>query len=152
MSLLRDDHPPAGPIARGRAGPDLLATIMHAKFGEHQPSNRQSDRFAREGIDLSVATLADWVGARTSALSPLVTLIAAHVLAAERLHGDDTTVPVLAKGKTITGRVWDDLPFGGRAPPGAIFTLLTRPWWETPVPASEELRGDPSGGCVCRVQ
>lgn len=120
-------QPPAPfhPIARGRAGPDLLATIMHGKFGEHQPLNRQSERFALEGIDLSVSTLADWVGACTSALSPLVALIAAHVLAAERLHGDDTTVPVLARGKTITGRVWvyvrDDLPFGGRAPPGAIF-------------------------------
>ena len=120
-------QPPAPfhPIARGRAGPDLLATIMHAKFGEHQPLNRQSERFALEGIDLSVSTLADWVGACTSALSPLVTLIAAHVLAAERIHGDDTTVPVLARGKTITGRLWvylrDDLPFGGRAPPGAIF-------------------------------
>ena len=120
-------QPPAPfhPIARGRAGPDLLATIMHAKFGEHQPLNRQSERFAHEGIDLSVSTLADWVGACTSALSPLVTLIAAHVLAAERLHGDDTTVPVLARGKTITGRLWvyvrDDLPFGGRAPPAAIF-------------------------------
>ncbi len=120
-------QPPAPfhPIARGRAGPDLLATIMFAKFGEHQPLNRQSERFALEGIDLSVSTLADWVGACTSALSPLVALIAAHVLAAERLHGDDTTVPVLARGKTITGRLWvyvrDDLPFGGRAPPGAIF-------------------------------
>jgi transposase len=120
-------QPPAPfhPIARGRAGPDLLATIMFAKFGEHQPLNRQSERFALEGIDLSVSTLADWVGACVSALSPLVALIAAHVLAAERLHGDDTTVPVLARGKTITGRVWvyvrDDLPFGGRAPPGAIF-------------------------------
>jgi transposase len=96
-----------------------------AKFGEHQPLNRQSERFALEGIDLSVSTLADWVGACASALSPLVALIAAHVLAAERLHGDDTTVPVLARGKTITGRLWvyvrDDLPFGGRAPPGAIF-------------------------------
>jgi transposase len=120
-------QPPAPfhPIARGRAGPDLLATIVHGKFGEHQPLNRQSERFALEGIDLSVSTLADWVGACTSALSPLVMLIAAHVLAAERLHGDDTTVPVLARGKTITGRLWvylrDDLPFGGRAPPGAIF-------------------------------
>ena len=120
-------QPPAPfhPIARGRAGPDLLATIMHGKFGEHQPLNRQSERFALEGIDLSVSTLADWVGACTSALSPLVALIAAHVLAAERIHGDDTTVPVLARGKTITGRLWvyvrDDLPFGGRAPSGAIF-------------------------------
>jgi transposase len=112
-------------IARGRAGPDLLATIMHAKFGEHQPLNRQSERFFREGIDLSVSTLADWVGACTTVLSPLVTLIEAHVLAAERLHGDETTVPVLAKNKTITGRLWtyvrDDKPFGGPAPPAAIF-------------------------------
>jgi transposase len=112
-------------IARGRAGPDLLATIMHAKFGEHQPLNRQSERFFREGIDLSVSTLADWVGACTTVLSPLVTLIEAHVLAAERLHGDETTVPVLAKDKTITGRLWtyvrDDKPSGGSAPPAAIF-------------------------------
>ena len=112
-------------IARGRAGPDLLATIMHSKFGEHQPLNRQSERFAREGIDLSVSTLADWVGTCTTALSPLVTLIRAHVLAAERIHGDDTTVPVLAKAKTITGRLWayvrDDRPFGGLSQPAAIF-------------------------------
>jgi hypothetical protein len=87
--------------------------------------NRQSEGFAREGIELSVSTLADWVGACTTALSPLVTLIHAHVLAAERIHGDDTTVPVLAKAKTITGRLWtyvrDDSPFGGLAPPAAIF-------------------------------
>src|SRR5271167_1053080 len=75
-------QPPAPfhPIARGRAGPDLLGTIMFAKFGEHQPLNRQSERFALEGIDLSVSTLADWMGACPSPLSPLVTLIAAHVL------------------------------------------------------------------------
>src|SRR5947209_19824074 len=78
-------QPPAPfhPIARGRAGPDLLATIVHGKFGEHQPLNRQSERFALEGIDLSVSTLADWVGACTTALSPLVTLIQGPVLAGE---------------------------------------------------------------------
>jgi len=112
-------------IARGRAGPDLLATILHAKFGEHQPLNRQSERFAREGIDLSVSTLADWVGACTTALTPLVLLIHAHVMAGERIHGDDTTVPVLAKAATITGRLWtyvrDDRPFGGSSHPAAIF-------------------------------
>jgi transposase len=112
-------------IARGRAGPDLLATVMHAKFGEHLPLNRQSERFAAEGIELSVSTLADWVGACTAALAPLVTLIKAHVLAAERLHGDDTTVPVLAKDKTVLGRLWtyvrDDRPFAGPSPPAAIF-------------------------------
>lgn len=120
-------QPPAPfhPIARGRAGPELLATIMHGKFGEHQPLNRQSERFAHEGIDLSVSTLADWVGACTTALSPLVTLIHAHVLAGERIHADDTTVPVLAKTKTVTGRLWayvrDDRPFGGPSQPAAIF-------------------------------
>jgi transposase len=120
-------QPPAPfhPIARGRAGPNLLAGVMHGKFCDHQPLNRQSESFAREGIDLSVSTLADWVGACTTVLSPLVTLIRSHVLAGERIHGDDTTVPVLAKVKTITGRLWtyvrDDRPFGGQAAPAAIF-------------------------------
>jgi hypothetical protein len=99
--------------------------ILYAKFGEHQPLNRQSQSFAREGIELDVSTLADWVGACTASLSPLLELIRRHVLAAARLHGDDTTVPVLAKGKTITGRVWtyvrDDQPFAGPDPPAALF-------------------------------
>ena len=116
-------QPPAPfhPIARGRAGPNLLAMILEAKFGQHLPLNWQSDSYAREGIDLDVSTLADWVGACTAALAPLEALIRAHVMAAERIHGDDTTVPVLAKGKTITGRLWtyvrDDRPFGGPALP-----------------------------------
>ena len=97
---------PFHPIARGRAGPELLATILEAKFGQHLPLNRQSETFAREGIELDTSTLADWVGACTANLSPLVALIRAHVMAAERLHGDDTTVPVLARGKTSTGRLW----------------------------------------------
>src|SRR5271155_1393717 len=110
---------------RGFAGPNLLAMILFEKFGQHQPLNRQSERYAREGIDLSVSTLADQVGACTAVLQPLHALIEAHVLAGERLHGDDTTVPILAKGKTITGRIWtyvrDDRPFGGRAPPAALY-------------------------------
>jgi transposase len=110
---------------RGFAGPHLLATILFEKFGQHQPLNRQSERYAREGIDLSVSTLADQVGACTMILQPLYRLIEAHVLAAERLHGDDTTVPILAKGRTVTGRIWtyvrDDRPFGSRAPPAALF-------------------------------
>ena len=120
-------QPPAPfhPIARGRAGPNLLAMILEAKFGQHQPLNRQSDAYALQGIALSVSTLADWVGTCTANLAPLMALIDAHVLAAARLHGDDTTVPVLARGKTITGRLWtyvrDDLPFGGPAPPAAMF-------------------------------
>jgi len=112
-------------IARGRAGASLLAMILYAKYGHHQPLNRQSESFAREGIDLDVSTMADWVGACTAALAPLVELIRRHVLGAARLHGDDSTVPVLAKGKTVTGRVWayvrDDRPFAGPAPPAAVF-------------------------------
>ena len=112
-------------IARARAGASLLAMILYAKFGEHQPLNRQSQSFAREGIELDVSTLADWVGACTASLAPLNELIRRHVLAAERLHGDDTTVPVLAKTKTVIGRLWtyvrDDRPFAGPDPPGAVF-------------------------------
>ncbi|MEJ2626784.1 MAG: IS66 family transposase [Pseudolabrys sp.] len=110
---------------RGFAGPNLLAMILFEKFGQHQPLNRQSERYRREGINLSVSPLADQVGACTAVLKPLHRLIEAHVLAAERLHGDDTTVPILAKGKTITGHIWtyvrDDRPFGGRAPPAALY-------------------------------
>ncbi|WP_246285797.1 IS66 family transposase, partial [Nguyenibacter vanlangensis] len=101
-------QPPAPfhPIARGRAGPWLLSTILTGKFADHLPLNRQSEAFAREGIDLDTSTLADWVGACTATLAPLLALVRAHVLAAERLHGDDTTVPVLAKSRTVTGRLW----------------------------------------------
>ncbi|WP_439361858.1 IS66 family transposase [Bradyrhizobium sp. DASA03007] len=110
---------------RGFAGPNLLAMILFEKFGQHQPLNRQSERYAREGIDLSLSTLADQVGACAAALQPIYGLIERHVLAAERLHGDDTTVPILAKGQTVKGHIWtyvrDDRPFGGRAPPGALY-------------------------------
>ena len=82
---------------RGFAGPSLLATILFEKFGQHQPLNRQSERYAREGIDLSVSTLVDQVGACAAVLQPLHSLIEAHVPAAERLHGDDTTVPISPK-------------------------------------------------------
>src|SRR5450755_481031 len=112
-------------VPRGWAGPSLLAMIMFEKFGQHQPLNRQCERYALEGARIALSTMADAVGAVATALDPLRRLIEAHVLAAERLHGDDTTVPVLAKGKTDTARCWiyvrDDRPFGGAGPPAAIF-------------------------------
>jgi len=112
-------------IPRGWAGPNLLAMIAFEKFGQHQPLNRQAERYAKEGVPLSLSTLADQVGAVTTVLMPLFRRIEAHVLAAERLHGDDTTVPVLAKGKTATGRIWtyvrDDKPFGGKDLSAAVF-------------------------------
>ena len=112
-------------IARGWAGPSLLAMVLFEKFGQHQPLNRQAERYAKEGVPVSLSTLADQVGGCTAALMPLFKRLEAYVLSAERLHGDDTRVPVLAKGKTDTGRIWvyvrDDKPFGGPAPPGAVF-------------------------------
>ena len=112
-------------IARGWAGPSLLAMILFEKYGQHQPLNRQAERYAREGVPLSLSTLADQVGACCAVLSPLIERLDAHVFAAQRLHGDDTTVPVLARGKTDLGRCWvyvrDDRPFGGPAPPAAMF-------------------------------
>ncbi len=116
---------PSHPIARGRAGPQLLAEILAGKYGAHLPLNRQSELFAREGVELDVSTLADWVGAAAAALMPIRDAIEKHAHAAERLHIDDTTVPVLAKNKCRTGRLWthvrDDRPFGGSAAPAAVF-------------------------------
>jgi transposase len=116
---------PSHPIARGRAGPNLLALVMVSKYGHHLPLTRQSAIYAREGVEIDVSTLADWVGATAATAMPLVDAIHAHVFAAERLHADDTTVPVLAKDKTRIARLWayvrDDRPFAGRAPPAAVF-------------------------------
>src|SRR5437868_4028696 len=126
-SCEKISQPPAPfhAIARGFAGPSLLAMMLVNKYANHQPLNRQSEQFAREGIELSVSTMADHVGACAATLMPLHELIKAHVFAAERIHGDDTTVPVLAKVKTRTGRIWayvrDDRPFGGQAPPACVF-------------------------------
>lgn len=110
---------------RGFIGPQLLATILFDKFGMHIPLNRQSVRFKAERIDLPLSTLADQVGHGTFAVMPLFQLIERHVLAAERLHGDDTTIRILAKGKCTTGRIWtyvrDDRPFAGPAPPAAVY-------------------------------
>ena len=112
-------------IPRGWAGPSLLAMILFEKYGQHQPLNRQAERYAHEGVELSLSTLADQVGHCAVALAPLVERLRSYVMRAERLHGDDTTVPVLAKGKTDIARSWvyvrDDRPFGGTGPPAAMF-------------------------------
>ncbi len=112
-------------IPRGWAGPSLLAMILFEKFGQHQPLNRQVERYAREGVPISLSTAADAVGAACAVLEPLLRLVESHVMAAERLHGDDTTVRVLALGKCDLARCWvyvkDDKPFGGSDPPAAMF-------------------------------
>lgn len=122
--------PPNLPIERGRPGPGLLAHVLIAKYCDHLPLYRQSEIYAREGVELSRSTLAGWVGQATWQLRPVIEAIAAHVLAAAKIHGDDTPVPVLAPGtgKTATGRFWayvrDDRPWAGTAPP-AVFYCYT---------------------------
>jgi transposase len=112
-------------LPRGFAGPSLLAMVLFEKYGQHQPLNRQAERYRREGVDVSLSTLADQVGGCAVLLRPLYDLICAHVFAGGRVHGDDTPVPVLARGKTATARAWvyvrDDRPFGGPDPPAAVF-------------------------------
>ena len=133
---------PFHPVPRGWAGPNLLAMIVFEKFGQHQPLNRQAERYAREGVDLSLSTLADQIGAVAELLKPLHALIEAHVRTASRLHGDDTTVPLLARGGTKTARLWtyvrDDRPFGGTAPPAVFFRFSRDRGGEHP---AEHLKG-----------
>lgn len=118
---------PSLPIRRGLAGPGLLAQVLVAKYCDHTPLHRQAEIYARDGIDLDRSTLADWVGQSARLLRPLVDAVGAHVMTAERVHADDTTVPVLdpGRGATRTGRLWcyvrDDRPFAGTAAPAALY-------------------------------
>ena len=118
---------PSRPIDRGLAGPGLLAHVLTAKFCDHLPLYRQSEIYAREGVDLDRSTLAKWVGETSSLVAPLVEVLRRYVLSADKLHGDDTPVPVLApgNGKTKTGRLWtyvrDDRPAGSEGAPAAWF-------------------------------
>jgi transposase len=118
---------PSRPIERGLAGPALMAHVMVSKYCDHQPLYRQSDSYAREGVELSRSTLADWVGQGSWLVSPLVDAIRQYVMAARKIHGDDTPVPVLApgNGKTKTGRIWtyvrDDRTSGSPDAPAVWF-------------------------------
>jgi len=118
---------PSLPIERGQAGAGLLSHILVGKYCDHLPLYRQSGIYAREGIELDRATMAAWVGKVASLTAPLVEAVAGHVMAAEKLHADDTPVPVLApgNGKTKTGRLWvylrDERPYAGEAPPAVVY-------------------------------
>jgi transposase len=117
---------PSRPIARGLAGPGLLAHVLVSKYADHLPLYRQSQIFARDGIDLDRSTLADWVGGASELLSPLIEALGRYVLSAEKLHADDTPVPVLCPGRGTTkqGRLWtyvrDDRPAGSQEPPAVL--------------------------------
>lgn len=148
-------QPPAPfhPISRGRAGPNLLAMILDAKFANHLPLNRRSEAYAREGVDLDVSTLADWVGACTATLAPLVALIRAHVMAADHTatthsagagQGDDhrPAVDLCPRRPAVRWR-------GGA---GRDLLLLARSRRRTPQPAPDRIWRDPAGRCLRRVQ
>jgi transposase len=118
---------PSLPIQRGLATPALLAHVLVAKYADHCPLYRQAEIYARAGVELDRSTLADWVGQSARLVRPMVDALGAHVMAAERVHADDTTVPVLdpGRGTTKTGRLWcyvrDDRPFGGTSPPAVLY-------------------------------
>jgi len=99
---------PSRPIARGLAGPGLLAHVIVSKYADHLPLYRQSEIYAREGVDLERSTLADWVGSSSKLLEPLGEALRKYVMSTSKLHVDDTPVPVLepGKGRTKTGRLW----------------------------------------------
>jgi transposase len=118
---------PSLPVERGRPSAGLLAHILVSKYCDHLPLYRQAGIYAREGVDLDRAVMANWVGKSVWITTPLVEAISEHVMAATTLHGDDTPVPVLAPGagKTKTGRLWvylrDERPYAGPAPPAVIY-------------------------------
>jgi transposase len=118
---------PSRPIERGLAGPGLLAHVLVAKYADHLPLYRQSEIYARSGLELERSTLADWVGGASRLLAPLVEALRRYVLATGKVHADDTPVPVLApgQGQTKTGRLWtyvrDDRPAGDTAAPAVWF-------------------------------
>jgi transposase len=118
---------PSRPIERGLAGPGLLAHVLVTKFADHVPLYRQSVMYAREGVELDRSLLAKWVGHSAMLLQPLVEVLRRYVMAATKLHADDTPVPVLApgNGRTKTGRLWvyvrDDRASADMTPPAVWF-------------------------------
>jgi transposase len=138
---------PSRPIERGLAGAGLLAHVLTAKYCDHAPLNRQSQMYAREGVDLDRSTLATWVGQASSLLEPLVTGLRRYVLSATKVHADDTPVPVLAPGnnKTKTGRLWtyvrDDRPAGSNDAPAVWFAYSPDRRGEHPQQHLSKFRG-----------
>ena len=138
---------PSLPIHRGLATPALLAHVLVAKYADHCPLYRQAEIYARGGVELDRSTLADWVGQTARLMRPLVDAVGAHVMAADRVHADDTTVPVLEPGlgKTSTGRLWcyvrDDRPFAGQAPPAVLYRYSPDRKGEHPRSISKRFRG-----------
>jgi transposase len=152
LSCTKCDHivqaaAPTRPIARGIAGPGLLAHVLVSKYADHLPLYRQSEICARHGVELERSTLADWVGGTSELLDPLVETLRRYVMAAGKVHADDTPVPVLApgNGKTKTGRLWtyvrDDRPAGDTAAPAVWFAYSPDRKGEHPEQHLRQFRG-----------
>jgi len=138
---------PSRPIARGMAGPGLLAHVLVSKYCDHLPLYRQSEMYARQDVELERSTLADWVGGSAQLLEPLGEALRRYVTTASKLHADDTPVPVLApgQGKTKTGRLWtyvrDDRPAGDSSAPAVWFAYSPDRKGEHPAQHLEKFRG-----------
>jgi transposase len=149
-SRIVQEPAPHRPIDKGLAGPGLLAHVLVAKYADHLPLYRQSEIYAREGVDLDRSTMADWVGGASRTLRPLVEALKSYVLSAEKLHGDDVPVPVLepGNGKTKTGRLWtyvrDDRPAGSNA--------ASAVWFAYSPDRKGELSRHPAGRWLRRLQ
>jgi len=145
---------PSRPIERSYAGPGLLAHVLVSKYCDHLPLYRQSQIYARSGLELDRATLADWVGALASLTEPLIAALGRYVFSPGKLHADDTPIPVLAPGtgKTKTGRLWtyvrDDRAGGSTDPPAVIFRYSPDRKGERPQGAPEGLPRHPAGRCL----
>jgi transposase len=138
---------PSRPIERGIAGPGLIAHVLTAKYCDHQPLYRQSQIYARDGIELERSTLAGLVGGAAALLMPLADAIGQHVKSALKIHADDVPIPVLSpgNGKTKTGRLWtyvrDDRPWGDTAPPAVWFKYSPDRKGERPLEHLQDYHG-----------
>ena len=138
---------PSRPIERGYAGPGLLAHVVVSKYCDHQPLYRQSQIYARSGVELDRSTLAEWVGTLSHLIAPLTEALGNYVMSANKLHADDTPIPVLAPGtgKTKTGRLWtyvrDDHPAGSTDPPAVLFRYSPDRKAERPRAHLKDFRG-----------
>jgi transposase len=149
---------PSRPIERGIAGPGLLAHVLVSKYGDHLPLYRQAEIYARDGVELDRSTMAEWVGGCSRLLEPSVEALRRHVMSAEKLHADDTPVPVLApgNGKTKTGRLWtyvrDDRPWGDKTPPAVWLAYTPDRKGETSAGSLEGVHGHAAGRCLRGVR
>jgi transposase len=138
---------PSLPIERGRPGPGLLAHVLVSKYCDHLPLYRQSEIYARDGLDLPRGLLAGWVGKAAALVEPMAAFIGRHALSGARVHADDTPMPMLApgRGRTQTARTWaylrDDRPFGGRDPPAVLYEFTPDRKGEHPQRRLREFRG-----------